>query len=355
MRREQILTALFFLLVAVSFYLFYRIIIPFFVPICWAAVFAIMLAPLYNKILARTKRPALSSLLMCALVLALIAGPITYLFLALVDQASEAVAKVNALYNSGELRRYLDFGVPGLDFIYDKLSPYFDLSKVNLNDIAKDAVDRISSLVLNQTSWLITNATKVILQFVLMIFTTYYFFKEGPLVVNKVGRLLPLSAEKTSAMVSELRDVVIATMYSGVLVALLQGAVGGILFWSVGIDSPIFWGAIMAFLSILPFIGSFLIYVPTGIILIISGSVVKGVVVLAVGSLVISQIDNFVRPFLMAGKTALHPLLLFFAVGGGIATFGLVGIVLGPLIAALFMTIIDVIDQKLHNEPSVSV
>lgn len=111
----------------------------------------------------------------------------------------------------------------------------------------------------------------------------------------------------------------------------------------------------MAFLAILPLVGAFIIYLPAGLILILSGSVVKGVVVILVGTLVISQVDSFLRPFLIAGRASMHPLMLFFTIMGGIAMFGLLGVVLGPMIAAIFMTLLKIFEYKLHPEfePSV--
>jgi predicted PurR-regulated permease PerM len=106
------------------------------------------------------------------------------------------------------------------------------------------------------------------------------------------------------------------------------------MFWIVGIHSPVFWGTLMAFLGLLPLIGPFLIYIPAGLILILSGSVVTGIIVIAVGSLVVSQIDNFLRPLFMSGRTGMHTLLLFISIMGGVSLFGLVGTV-GPPAAVL--------------------
>ncbi|HKK20690.1 MAG TPA: AI-2E family transporter, partial [candidate division Zixibacteria bacterium] len=140
------------------------------------------------------------------------------------------------------------------------------------------------------------------------------------------------------------------TMYGGVIVALIQGLVGGILFALVGIPSAVFWGAIMAFLSIIPILGAFLIYIPAGIILLIGGSYVKGIIVLAVGTLIISQLDNLIRPYLISGRTSMHPLMLFFTILGGVYLLGLLGVVVGPLIAAVFITLIKIFELKLHPE-----
>jgi predicted PurR-regulated permease PerM len=108
----------------------------------------------------------------------------------------------------------------------------------------------------------------------------------------------------------------------------------------------------MAFLSIIPLVGAFVVFIPAAIILAITGSWVKGLIVILFGTIVISQIDNVLRPMLIAGKTAMHPLLLFFSIMGGIAMFGLLGLVLGPIVAAIFVTLLKIVEFKLHPDPS---
>jgi len=355
MKSEYILVSLFFLITAIVFYLFYQLIIPFFAPMAWAAVFAILFFPLYEKVLQWTRSRGLSSLLVCIIIIILIIGPVTYLFVALVSEAANAVAKVNAMIKSGELEQMLAIDVPWLEAAKEKLSKYYDLSKINLDQIIKQSMESVSGVILNQTSWLITNTTRLVFYFLLMIFTLYYFFKDGEVLVQKTKRLMPLTPNQINVTFRQLHDVIQATMYGGVVVALIQGLIGGILFAIVGIPSPIFWGAIMAFLSVIPFVGAFIVYIPAGLILIIGGSYVKGIVVIAVGSVVISQIDNVLRPFLISGRTSMHPLLLFFTILGGIYMFGLLGVVLGPITAAVFVTLLKIFEFKLHPEAEASV
>lgn len=350
MKHEYFLISLFFLLCAIIFYLFYRLIVPFFVPICWAAVLTIIFYPLYEWFLRKLKRKALTATLMCVLIIIVIIGPITYLFVAIVNEAADAVTKVNELYNSGELTEFLDFDIPILNTAKDKLSQYYDISKINMEELVKDAVNKVSGVVVNQTTWLVANGTKAVFYFGLMIFSMFYFFRDGEILVEKIKRLMPLTVSQVDAAAKQLRDVIEATIYGGVAIAILQGVLGGLLFVIMGIPSPVFWGAIMAFLALIPLIGASLIYIPTGIILMFSGSVIKGIIVLAVGTIIVSQVDNVVRPLMISGKTSLHPLLLFFTIMGGIYLFGLLGLVVGPMIAACFIILLRVFELQLHPE-----
>lgn len=350
MKKEHISTSLFFLITAIFFFLFYKIFVPFFAPICWAAVFAIIFYPLYEKILKRLKSKGWSSFIICMLIIILIIGPIAYLLATLASEAITGASKINSLIKSGELKEYISIDLPWLDSFKEKLQDYYDFSKLNLDAIAKQAVENITGLIISQSTWLITNMTRMVFYFILMIFSMYYFFKDGELVIDNVKRLIPLTAIQINVTFKQLREVIQATMYGGLVVAMIQGLLGGILFAIIGIPSAVFWGAIMAFLSIIPFVGAFVIYIPAGLILMLSGSFVKGLIVIIIGSIVISQIDNLLRPYLISGRTSLHPLLLFFAILGGIYLYGLLGIVLGPLIAAVFIILLKIIEFKLNPE-----
>ncbi len=348
MKREYFLITIFFILAAVFFYLFYQLIIPFFIPICWAAVFVIIFHPIYVRLSKRVKSRALASLLMCLLIIVLIIGPVAYLFTALVQEAAAAVARVNTMYRAGEFDELLKVDIPLIKAAKEKLSEYYDISQINLDQLIKDTIDKVGGVIVNQTTWVIANGTKAVFYFVLMLFTTYYFFKDGSLIIHKLKRLMPIPSDRIESTFNRLRDVIQATIYGGVVVALIQGLLGGLLFAVVGIPSAVFWGAIMALLSIIPFVGAFLIYVPAGIILLLGGSYVKGIIVIGIGTIIISQIDNLIRPYLISGRTSMHPLMLFFSIMGGISLFGLLGVVLGPLVAAVFVTVLDILDFRLH-------
>jgi len=348
MKREHILISLFFLITAIFFYLFYEIVVPFFAPIAWAAVFVIIFNPLYERLQRRVKSRVLSSLIMCTLIVVLIIGPLIYLFAALVREAADAVSAVNTMYQTGALDKYMTFNLPWFESIKHSLAPYYDLSQIDLDQLIKDSITKVSNVIFSQTSWIITNGTKAVFYFFLMIFTMYYFFQDGETLVHKLKRLTPLPSDQVRTAFSQLRDVIQATMYGGLVVALLQGILGGVMFAVLGIPSAVFWGAMMAFLAFIPLVGAFIVYVPAGIILILSGAYVKGIIVIAIGTLVISQTDNLVRPYLIAGKAQMHPLMLFFTIMGGIYLFGLLGIVVGPLIAAVFVTLLKTFETKLH-------
>ncbi|MDZ4724093.1 MAG: AI-2E family transporter [candidate division Zixibacteria bacterium] len=347
MKRRDFFAGLFILLCIVCFYLFYKLIVPFFVPIAWAIILAITFHPLFRWFSARMKSPDLAATAVCVVVLLLILGPVSYLFIALVNEAYGIVRHVDNAYKSGELQRYFTYDPPWFSSIKIKLSPYMDVSNINLAGLVRDAIEKVTGLVVGKSTWIATNVTKSLLYFFIIMFSLFYFLRDGNRWVDKLKRITPLTNSQIDATYTQLREIIEATMYSGVAIALLQGLLGGIIFWIFGLQSPIFWGAVMAFLSLIPFIGGFLVYIPGGLILIFDGSPGKGILVIALGIILVSQADNFLRPYLLAGRTALHPLLLFFTLMGGVLMFGLLGVVIGPVIAAVFFTLVRIIELKL--------
>ena len=350
MKKDNILTALFFLIAAAIVYLFYRLIVPFFLPICWAGVFVIVFFPFYKRLLRAIKLRGLATLLMCLLIIIVIIGPLTYLLVLLVKEAADAVAVVNEWYLSGKLKELLTVDIPILQTLRDTLGKYYDISNLNLDEIIRDAIQKVGGFVVERTGWLVSHGTRAVFDFLLMVVAMYYFFRDGQSIVSRLRRFTPLSEGQTGIAVEQLNEVIQATVNGVVVIALLQGLLGGLLFFVTGLPSPVFWGAVMAFMSFIPLAGPTAIYLPAGVLLILTGSVVKGLVVIAFGAIVISQVDNLLRPLLISGRTSLHPLLLFFMILGGVAVFGLLGVVLGPIIAAAFTILLKVIEMRLHPD-----
>lgn len=349
MKREHFLTALFFLVVGVFFYLFYRLMVPFFTPICWAGILVIVFYPAYKWLHTKIKKPWLASLVACILVFIVIIGPSIYLLASLVDEAATAVQELNRAYQEGNLKRYMELDIPFFHTIKQKLSDYPQLANVDFQSVIKDAVGTITRAIGTHATTVIANITKNLFYFVLMIFAMYFFFRDGDKIVSFMKRVTPLKPMQVTLLYSHMRQVIEGTMYGGVVVALVQGALGGILFAIMGISSPVLWGAVMAFLAFMPVIGPFLVYIPAGLILILSGSPIKGILIIAIGT-GISQVDNFLRPQLFTGKTEMHTLLLFFSIMGGIVMFGLLGVVLGPLITAVFLSLLKVFEVSIRSD-----
>jgi len=348
MKKEYFFITIFFAVVVISFYLFYRLLLPFLVPICWAAVFAIIFYPLYDKLGHRLKSKNLRALILTALIVVLIIAPATYLGVALVQEAVVMFEKFKVWVDSGQLDKFIDFkSSPLYAVLENRLSEYVDLSQLDLKVIIENSLKSVSKIALSQTTNILANAGAVMFDFGLMVFFMFFLFRDGDKLFHHIKSVIPMKPEQAHATVMHLKRVIESTMYGGVVVALIQGLLGGLLFMIMGLPSPVFWGAVMAFLSFIPILGAFLVYIPAGLILIFSGAYVKGILIIGIGTVVVSQIDNVLRPLLVSGKTGMHTMLLFVSIMGGINLFGLLGIVLGPFIAAVFVSMFDIFRMKL--------
>jgi predicted PurR-regulated permease PerM len=179
----------------------------------------------------------------------------------------------------------------------------------------------------------------LIIDFFIMMYLLFFLLRDGDLLFRTIRQAIPLQAEQQRAIFTKFTTVVRATVKGGILVAALQGMLGGLMFWFLGIHAPLLWGVVMAFLSLLPAIGAGLVWLPVAIYLLATGAVWKGVILIAFGALVMGLVDNFLRPALVGKDTKLPDYIVLISTLGGLELFGLNGLVIGPAIAALFMVI----------------
>jgi len=174
-----------------------------------------------------------------------------------------------------------------------------------------------------------------------MCLTVFYFLKDGEAIVEFIKKFLPFSDSQKKRLELRVKEMVVAAIYGGVAAGIAQGFLGGVAFLIFGIQSPVFWGTAMALFSFIPVFGSFLIWGTAGVFLILSGSIMKGIGLLLYGLLIISSIDNVMKAWVIGSRTKLHILIIFFSVLGGIIFFGFVGFILGPLITALCLSLLE--------------
>lgn len=183
-----------------------------------------------------------------------------------------------------------------------------------------------------------------------MFFTLYYFLIDGDRAFRRLMQLSPLKSEHEHLLAKKFISISRATLKGTLVVGLVQGLLGGLAFWIVGVPSPAIWGLVMVLLSIMPLVGSALVWLPTGVVLLMIGQVWQGVFLLSVGFGVISMIDNILRPKLVGKDTQMHPLLIFFAILGGISFFGLPGFIIGPIIVSLFTALGEIYSMEFRNQ-----
>jgi predicted PurR-regulated permease PerM len=353
MKREHIFLIFILFLTFLSIYLLYQILSPFLSSIIWAILLAIIFYPLFQKLKhLLKKREFLSAFIMTLLVLIIIVLPFTLLMASLASEVVDTYHRVEEMIKTGQLQAYLESlkQIPLLKWILVSLGQHLDLSQMDPLPLLLKNLKQISTFIFNQSTTLLKGFSTFIIGFFFTLLSLYYLFKDGNRFFNGLKEIIPLPLKERDLLIQRFRDMIYATIYGGILIAIIQGILGGLSFWVLGLPSPILWGTAMALLSFIPIGGTALIWAPTAIFLFVGGAILKGVILLGVGVFVISMVDNLLRPLFISSRTNIHPLLLFFAVLGGIQAFGLIGVVAGPLVATLFLALIEIYVQGTKPE-----
>lgn len=307
----------------------------FLVTILLAALFSGVAYGVHRRIVRRLGgREAPAALVTLLLLLALVVTPLLLVAGAVANEAmrmNETIKpRLAQLSEPGTLDRWLR-PLPG----YARIEPYREqiLAK------AGELVGSTGGFVFNALS-ATTRATVVfIFHFVVLLYTMFFFLTDGPRLVRTILAYLPLDEADKQRMLEKFVSVTRATLKGTILIGLAQGVLGGLAFWVVGIEGATFWGTVMTVLSIIPGIGAAIVWVPAAIILAATGSVWLGVGLALFCALVVGSVDNLLRPVLVGRDTRMHELMIFFSTLGGLLAFGAMGFILGPILAALFLTI----------------
>ena len=345
MKKEWLFNLLFISVVIIAFYLFYRILSPFLSTLAWAAILTIIFYPLFKIInrLFRDRRAWAALAMTIAVTIAIIipAGFLLNLFakeLLDIYQYSEQVIKEGRHITF--LQELKQIGI--FQQLTEVLNRYFDLSQIDFEQFLLDNLQKLNMYVASQAPRFIKGLSAIILKFFLMTVTLFFFFKDGEEVLQKIKTLIPLTAKERDNILKKVVEMIQATIYGGLVVAVVQGGFGTLGFLIVGLPAAVFWGAVMALLSFMHIVGPFMVWVPAVIYLIFQGAYAKAVILGIWGSTLVSLSDNFLRPIIISGRTQIHPLLIFFSILGGLYVFGLVGFIAGPLVVTICLAFIDI-------------
>jgi len=348
MKKEHIFLIFALFLTLLSIYLLYQILSPFLTSLLWAIFLAMAFYPVFKKLQhLLKKREAFSAVIMTLFMLSVIVLPFSLLMASLAVEVVDIYRRIEEMINTGQLQTYMEMigEIPILKWIFMRLNQSLDLSQKEPLDFLLKNLQQVTTFLFNQTSKIVKGLSTFIMGFFFTLLSLYYLFKDGDRLFERLKEVIPLPSKERDLLIHRFKDMVYATIYGGILIAIIQGLLGGLSFWVLGLASPIFWGTAMAFLSFIPVGGTALIWVPASILLLVQGAFLKGIILLGLGVFGISMVDNLLRPFFISTRTKIHPLLLFFAVLGGIQVFGLVGLVAGPLIVTLFLTLIEIYVQ----------
>jgi predicted PurR-regulated permease PerM len=328
-------------------YLVFRIVEPFLEPLAWSGVLAIFFYPVHERIMRwlRPNRAALVSTL--GITLLLIAPALVVLFYT-GRQALEATARLQTALTDPD-RALQSHAV---DWIRHQLPQAWQAT--DFSQPLRQGAERIATFLATRLGALVKNLFTFFVDLFIVIFALFFMFRDGEEIVRGASHLVPFDEEIQDDMVRESRDLIFASVAVALVIALLQGALGGLAFTVAGITSPIFWGVLIAFFSLVPVVGSALIWGPAALFLAFSGNWGRAIAVVVICGGVAGIADNIVRPLLLRNRTHLNELLLFLGVLGGLQVFGLLGLVIGPTIVAAAMGVFRVYVEHRDRQAALS-
>jgi len=346
MQRHTVNNLVLMILVFLISVLFLSMIRQFLMAILLAGIFSAMAQPAFRKIArllgGRLKLSSLLTLMLFSLVVLL---PLSGLLGVITAQAVKVGQSVTPwvqqqIAEPAAFTEYLQ-KIP----LYEEMLPYHDQIIRKAGELAS----RISAFLVNSLSAGAVGTVNYLFMFFVFLYSSYFFLIDGRVLLDRILYYLPLEDREEKRLLDRFTSVTRATLKGTAVIGMLQGGLAGLAFATVGIESAVFWGTVMAVLSIIPAVGSALIWVPAAIILAIGGSYFKAVGLALFCGFVVGSLDNVVRPRLVGKDTQMHDLMIFFGTFGGIALFGVIGFVVGPIVAALFVTIWDLYGEAFHD------
>ncbi|MDQ1813531.1 AI-2E family transporter [Massilia sp. CCM 9210] len=331
----------FLLLLALVTIGFGWILAPYAGAIFWGVVLAILFAPLNRWLLKKTNhKPNLAALLTLLSIVVMVILPLSLIAVSLVDQA----ATVYEMVRSGDLTvgSYFKKIMAALPQWAVNLLERFDLTTLSkLQQKMTEGASQVSQTVARQAIHVGSYTFDLMVSMCIMLYLLYFLLRDGQALAARIKSAVPLSRKYKQRLFSNFTAVTRATVKGNILVAVAQGALGGLIFWFLDVQAPVLWAVVMAFLSLLPAIGAALVWAPVAVYFLVTGSIWEGVVLSVFGVVVIGLVDNILRPILVGKDTKMPDYVVLLSTVGGMALFGLNGFVIGPVVAALFIAAWD--------------
>ena len=324
------------LAVAGALYLCWLMLQPFINVVLWAAVLAVVFFPLHRRIHERIGSPSGAAIVSTLLVVVLILLPVSFITVAVVRELAGAADNIQA----GIQRLSTASTIPGLGWVIERTRDYVYIDPDAAQKFIAERAQAIAGTLAASTLVMVGGVAGSIVQMVLVVFTLFYMFRDSENIRQAIYDILPLKRIQMHDITTRTRDVIAATIYGVLVIALIQGSLGTLIFWILGLPSPLLWGVVMTLFGMIPVLGTGVVWLPAVIFLFLAGDTTKALVLLAWGALVVGTIDNVLRPMLIGSRTRLHELVVF---------FGVLGLVIGPVLAAITLALIEVVRQA--NRP----
>lgn len=335
MRLRNFESRVFLTLVIATTLLFVWMVRGFLAPVFWAAVFAVLFQPVYQRILNRLRgRASAAAGLTTVIIVIVVLVPFSLLGVAVTQQGLWIYQRVaSGEYDLQAAFAFVEQYVPALTALLER----FGISTEQIRAAIQNGAVAATQYLASQALTVGQNALLLVVLFGLMLYLLYFFFRDGERIVHGLIRAIPMGDTRERRLIRRFAEVSRATVKGTLVVAAVQGTLGGLLFAAVGVPAAVFWGVVMGVLSLLPAVGAGLVWVPAAAILFATGAIWQGIIVVIGGTVVIGLADNILRPLLIGRETQMPDYLILLATLGGLSAFGLAGFVAGPVIAALFL------------------
>jgi predicted PurR-regulated permease PerM len=341
MHTSKVQNVLFFTFLVIVSFLFLYLLTPFFSPIFWAAVIAIIFRPLYERLNRKLNRPSVCAVIIFLLITLIIILPGSIMGSLLF---SESMRVYESHSTDGGTIENIVKSITGA--VQD--NPYVARLHIDeqfwtekFSEIARG----ISNYIFVQLKAVTQNTLVFVVQFAVMLYTLFFFIRDGDKFLGMAMRVLSLGQEREKVLYERFVATARATLKVTMIIGGIQGALGGLIFWVTGIEGALVWGVVMILFSIVPVVGCSIVWIPAGVIMLLTGPLWKGILILVFGVFVISVVDSLLRPILLGRDVQLHPLLIFLSTLGGLSLFGFSGFVIGPIITSLLLAIWEMYDQ----------
>lgn len=327
----------------------YGIFKPFLVAIFMAFVLSQLFKNWYDKMLVILKKPSLASFATSLVIFLIIFAPL----LLVTKLATSEIITTYQLVDSGNLKSdVLALKTKTLEVSNAYPLPAGIASPIELvqNVDVNNLIKQISNIATLIAKHIYQGMSQLIFTLFIMFFCLYYFFKDNKKLIAKIFNLSPLKNSQEKILLKNFIDISKATLKGSLVIAIVQGFLTTILFMVTGVSSAVLLGVVATLFALIPMVGAAIVWIPAGIIMLIMGNIWQGITILLFGTIVISMIDNFLRPQLVGNSTSLHPLIIFLSTLGGISFFGLTGFLLGPVTAVLFLNLLDIYKMEFKED-----
>lgn len=331
-RRQRFSTVMLSATIGAAGILCALILTPFLPAIVWSFALAILFTPLDTRIRKAVPRRGLAAAATVAIVASIVVVPSIVVVGILLNEAANSASRLKPLFDAANWTRAIDN--------YPRLAPAIHSAVERLN---------IPDLIQTATAWLaswsgsfVQGSVSSVITLLLTFYFLFYSLRDRAMAVAAIGRVLPLTALEYTQLTDRITNTIFASVYGTAAVAVLQGGLGGAMFWWLDLPAPLFWGVVMGLLGIVPFLGAFVIWAPAAMFLALNGDLQSAILLTIWGTLVVGLVDNVLYPILVGRRLMLHSVLSFIAVVGGLLLFGAAGIILGPIVVAGAQTLLEI-------------